>query len=177
MLGVEHILTGYDHLAFLLGLLIVGGSLRSVLKIITSFTVAHSITLALATLGVINFSPTITEPLIAASIIYVGLENIWRGGSDSRWLLALGFGLIHGCGFATALKELGIGSNGSGVALPLLSFNLGVELGQIAIAALILPMVWRLNARPSFAPRLVPACSLVIAVLGGFWLVQRTLLN
>src|SRR4051794_24965649 len=85
LLGLEHIATGYDHLLFLIGLLLVGGSIRSALKIITSFTVAHSITLALATLNVINLAPRIIEPLIAASIVYVGLENLCRKGIENRW--------------------------------------------------------------------------------------------
>ena len=111
-LGVEHILTGYDHLVFLLGLLIAGGSLMAAAKIITSFTVAHSITLAVATLGWINISPRIVEPLIAVSIAYVGLENIFRRDLNRRWLLTFGFGLIHGFGFASVLREMGIGSAG-----------------------------------------------------------------
>jgi hypothetical protein len=103
-LGVMHIATGYDHLLFLLGLLLVGGSFRSALQIITSFTCAHSITLALATLNVINIAPRIIEPLIAASIVYVGLENLLRPEVKGRWILTFGFGLIHGCGFAAALR-------------------------------------------------------------------------
>src|SRR5262245_37167615 len=149
-LGVEHILTGYDHLVFLLGLLIAGGSLGAAAKIITSFTVAHSITLAIATLGWINISPRIVEPLIAVSITYVGLENIFRRDLNRRWLLTLGFGLIHGFGFASVLREMGIGSAAGGVTLPLLSFNLGVELGQLAIASLILPLIWSLRRRTFF---------------------------
>jgi hydrogenase/urease accessory protein HupE len=175
ILGVEHILTGYDHLVFLLGLLIAGGSLMAVAKIITSFTVAHSITLAVATLGWINISPRIVEPLIAVSIAYVGLENIFRRDLNRRWLLTFGFGLIHGFGFASVLREMGIGSDGGGVTLPLLSFNLGVELGQLAIASLILPLIWSLRRRTFFVARFAPACSIMIALAGAYWLVLRTL--
>jgi hydrogenase/urease accessory protein HupE len=175
MLGIEHIATGYDHLVFLLGLLVVGGTFRSVVKIVTSFTVAHSITLALATLDVIRFPATVIEPIIAASIIYVGIENLVRRDLDRRWRLAFAFGLIHGCGFASVLRELGIGANGSGVAMPLLSFNLGVELGQITLAAVVLPVIWQLRQRPAFEPRYVPACSALIALAGGYWLVERIL--
>src|SRR6185295_3996903 len=127
-LGIEHIFTGYDHLAFLFALLIVGGSLKEAAKIITSFTIAHSFTLAVATLGLVNLPSTIVEPLIAASILYVGVENLLRKDYRRRWLLTFAFGLIHGFGFASVLRELGIGANGGGVAVPLFSFNLGVEI-------------------------------------------------
>ena len=174
-LGVEHILTGYDHLVFLLGLLIAGGTLAAAAKIITSFTIAHSITLALATLGWVNLSPRIVEPLIAVSIAYVGLENIFRRDLNRRWLLTFGFGLIHGFGFASVLRGMGIGSAGGGVSLPLLSFNLGVELGQLAIAGLILPLIWTLRRRAFFVARFAPACSVMIALAGAYWLWVRTL--
>jgi hydrogenase/urease accessory protein HupE len=174
-LGVEHIVTGYDHLVFLLGLLIVGGRFVASLKIITAFTVAHSITLALATLELIRLSPRIVEPLIAASIIYVGIENIFRRDLERRWMLAFGFGLIHGCGFATVLRDLGVGGGGTGVAVPLLSFNLGVEAGQLVIASILLPIIWKLNERPQYQPRYVPACSVIIALAGTYWLVTRLL--
>jgi hydrogenase/urease accessory protein HupE len=173
-LGIEHIATGYDHLLFLLGLLIVGGSLRAALQIITSFTLAHSITLALATLNIINIPPKIIEPLIAASIVFVGLQNILSPGVEKRWLLTFGFGLIHGCGFASALRDLGIGANGTSITVPLLSFNLGVELGQLAIAALVLPLIWKCRASPIFVQRLVPIGSGMIVLAGGYWLLERT---
>jgi hydrogenase/urease accessory protein HupE len=172
-LGVEHIAMGYDHLAFLCGLLIVGGTFRSALKVITAFTIAHSITLALVTLDLVRISPKLVEPLIAVSIIYVGLENILRRKLEKRWLLAFSFGLIHGCGFATVLRDMGIGSDAGGVLVPLLSFNLGVELGQLAITAFVLPLIWKLNNLPSFQPRYMPACSALIALAGAYWLVER----
>jgi len=175
LLGIMHIATGYDHMLFLLGLLMVGGSFKSALKIITSFTVAHSITLALATMNVINLSPRIIEPLIAVSIIYVGVENIVRRDMDKRWLLAFGFGLVHGCGFASALRDLGIGSDGTSIVVPLFSFNLGVEICQMTMAAVILPVIWKLRERPQFVHQLVPAGSCLIALAGTWWLLQRTL--
>ncbi len=175
-LGVEHILLGFDHLAFLFALLLAGGSFREAAKIITSFTVAHSITLALATLNIVNLPASIVEPMIAVSIVYVGLENIFRREIKWRWLLTFAFGLIHGFGFASVLREIGIGSQGGGVAAPLFSFNLGVELGQIAIAALVLPLIWKLRQQPNFVVRYVPVCSLLIALAGGYWLIERTLL-
>jgi hydrogenase/urease accessory protein HupE len=176
VLGVEHILTGYDHLAFLLALLLAGGSLRSNTKIITSFTVAHSLTLALATVGLVSISPAIVEPLIAASVVFVGLENLFRRRLAARTLVTFGFGLVHGLGFASTLRELGIGGFGARAAIPLLSFNLGVEIAQIAIAALVLPVVWRLEQRPSFALKHVPALSLLITFAGVYWFLARTLI-
>lgn len=173
VLGIEHILTGYDHLIFLLGLLLAGAGFKDVAKIITSFTAAHSITLALSTFGMVRIPPGVVEPLIAVSIVYVGLENIFRRDLKWRWLLTFGFGLVHGFGFASALRDLGIGS-GSGAALPLVSFNLGVEMGQMAIAAVALPLIWKLRERPLFVTRYAPVCSILISIAGGFWLVERT---
>jgi hydrogenase/urease accessory protein HupE len=174
VMGVKHIWTGYDHLLFLFGLLIVTRNFKDSIKIITCFTIAHSITLAIATLNFVQIPSRIVEPLIAASIVYVGLENLFRGGEPrGRWLLTFAFGLIHGFGFASVLRELGVGANGSSIAIPLISFNLGVELGQIAIAALALPLIWKLRTQPVFIRRWVPACSTLVALLGGFWFVQR----
>lgn len=173
-LGVEHILSGWDHLTFLLGLLIVGGKARESVKIITSFTVAHSITLVLATLDVIRFPDVWVEIIIAASIVYVGIENLCRHSYRGRWLLTFFFGLIHGCGFATALRERGIEVDGGSVWKPLLSFNLGVELGQLAIAAVVLPWIWKLQ--PKFSRWWIPALSTIVALLGAWLLLERTLL-
>lgn len=175
-LGLEHIAFGFDHLAFLLALLLAGSKLREAVKIITSFTVAHSITLALATFDVVNLPSWIVEPMIAVSIVYVGLENIFRCEVRNRWMLTFAFGLIHGFGFASVLRELGIAAQGSSAIVPLFSFNLGVELGQIALAALILPMIWKLREQPKFVTRYVTAFSLLIALAGGYWLVERTIL-
>jgi hydrogenase/urease accessory protein HupE len=175
VLGVEQMLTGYDHLVFLFGLLLMCGTFRSATKIITAFTVAYSITLALATYNIVSFPSRIVEPMIAVSIGYVGVENIWPHNLDKRWLFTFGFGLIHGLGFASVLRDLGIGANGSGAVIPLLSFNLGIELGQISIAAIVLPIVWSLRRQPLFVARWVPACSVVVALLGSYWFIQRTL--
>jgi len=171
VLGIEHIITGWDHLAFLFGLLVVGGKLRDAVKIITSFTLEHSLTLALATLNVINIPSHIVEPLIAASIVYVGFENIVRDNFSKRWMLTFAFGLIHGCGFASVLREMGIGQHGTSVVTPLVWFNIGVELGQLAIAAVMLPLIWKL--KPTFPKRWVPATSIALIVLGSYFLVQR----
>ena len=177
-LGIKHILTGYDHLLFLFGLLIVTRRFAPALRIITCFTIAHSITLAIATLSPLPAPPRLVEPLIAASIVYVGLENIARGGEPKgRWLLTFVFGLIHGCGFASALRELGVGSSGGGIAVPLVCFNGGVELGQLLIAALVLPVIWHLNRNPVFLKRFVPASSFAVVLFGSYWFVQRLWLS
>jgi len=173
-LGVKHILTGYDHLLFLFGLLLVARGFFSSLGIITSFTVAHSITLAVATLNVVQIPSRIVEPLIAASIVFVGIENLLRGDiPTARRMVAFGFGLIHGFGFASALREAGIGSGTGGILLPLFSFNLGVELSQIMVAAVALPIIWKLRENPMFIARWAPACSAAVVLLGSFWFVQR----
>ncbi len=176
-LGVEHIWTGYDHLLFLFGLLVVCIRFRSSVAIISCFTLAHSLTLALATLDLVNLPSRYTEPLIAASIVYVGVENLVRRGAEPRGRCALTFlfGLIHGFGFASVLRELGVGQGGHGLAMPLFSFNLGVELGQIAIAAVVLPIIWQLRKNEKFLRRGVPALSVIVALAGLYWLLERTL--
>jgi hypothetical protein len=174
ILGVKHILTGYDHLLFLFGLLVVVRGLVSSLSIITSFTIAHSITLAAATFNLAQIPSRIVEPLIAASIVFVGVDNLLRSAiPKGRRMVAFGFGLIHGFGFASVLREMGIGAGIGGVALPLLSFNVGVELGQIVVAAVARPIIWKLRESPMFIARWAPACSAAVVVLGSFWFIQR----
>lgn len=139
-LGIEHILEGFDHILFLLALLLGGGRARAVLGIVTAFTVAHSITLALAVLDVVAPSPRIVEPLIALSIIYVALENILLPHAPSRrWAVGFLFGLLHGFGFAGALRTLGLPRHG--LYESLVCFNLGIEAGQLAIVAVAFPLV------------------------------------
>jgi hydrogenase/urease accessory protein HupE len=174
LMGVRHIWTGYDHLLFLFGLLVVTRNFASSVKIITCFTIAHSITLAVATLSLVSVPSRIVEPMIAASIVYVGVENLLRGDDPKgRWLLTLAFGLIHGFGFASVLRELGVGANGTSITVPLVSFNLGVEIGQVVIAGLVLPVIWKLRTHPLFVRRWVPAASVLVALLGSYWFVQR----
>ena len=177
-LGIEHILTGYDHLLFLFSLLVITHSFWPALKIITFFTIAHSITLALASLNLVELSSSIVEPLIAATIIYVGVENIIRGDHPKgRGLLTFFFGLIHGFGFAGVLREMGISTSGNDIIVPLFSFNLGVEIGQITVAAITLPIIWWLHTKPAIQQRLTPVCSILACLAGGYWLVERTLLS
>jgi hypothetical protein len=177
-LGIGHIFTGYDHVAFLIGLLLLGGSFKELVQIVTAFTVAHSITLALATLAVVNPTPRVVEPLIAASIVYVAAENLWalRRGTRAaalrhRWMLTFAFGLVHGFGFASVLRELHLPR--SGLAAALVTFNLGVEVGQVCIVALAVPLLAALRRTRWFETVGVRLCSLAVGCLGLTWLVQR----
>ena len=174
LLGVEHILTGFDHLCFLLALLLVATRFRDVLTVVTTFTVAHSLTLAAAALGRVSLSSAIVEPLIAVSIVYIGLENLFlRRQPRHRLALVFAFGLIHGFGFAGALTERLPGITGIAVVPPLLGFNVGVELGQLAVAAALVPLIRLARTQPGFSARMQPACSLLIASAGFIWLLQR----
>ena len=175
-LGIEHIVLGYDHLLFLFGFLVAGCRFWSAWRIMTSFTIAHSITLALATFEVVHLSSNVVEPLIAASIIYVGVENLFRRDLHRRWLLTFVFGLVHGLGFASVLRELGIGGSGIEAVVPLLAFNVGVELGQVALAALVLPLMWTAQKRCQCFQRVAIACSVLIVLAGTYWFVERTVL-
>jgi hydrogenase/urease accessory protein HupE len=175
-LGIEHILTGYDHLLFLFGLMVVCRDLRAIFKVITCFTVAHSITLALAALDIFRLPGRVVEPMIAASIAYVGIENLLRGDSPKRRsLVAFSFGLVHGLGFADGLRGLGINSGQLGILGPLLGFNLGVEIGQLSVAAFALPLLWKLRRNPVFVRRWIPICSGAVALAGSYWMLERIL--
>jgi hydrogenase/urease accessory protein HupE len=170
-LGVEHILTGADHLVFLLGLLLVGGRLRSLLAAVSAFTLAHSITLALASLSVFVPSPRLVEPAIALSIAYVGLENLFVKDASKRWRITFPFGLIHGFGFAGALREIGL-PHGQ-IPIALVSFNLGVEIGQLGVLAIVLPATLAARRASWFGERGVEILSAAIAVGGGVLFVVR----
>lgn len=173
-LGVEHIWTGYDHLLFLAGLLLTAPSLRAMLLIVTGFTVAHSITLSAAALGLITLPSSLVEAAIAASIVFVGVENLWKPTTKRRVATTFTLGLIHGFGFAGLLAELGL-PRGS-LVLALAAFNGGVELGQAALVTVTLPLLLLLGRAPWWRSRAVPALSLAVAAVGVYWLVDRTLL-
>jgi hydrogenase/urease accessory protein HupE len=175
-LGIFHILTGYDHLLFLFGLLVMCRSGRAAALFITSFTVAHSLTLALSTFGLVSLPSRFVEAAIAASILYVGIENLIRHDQPTLWraLLAFAFGLVHGLGFAAVLREMGVANSGSAAVIPLVAFNSGVELGQLGVAAIILPLVWLLRRNESTRRIGLPACSVAVAISGGYWLLDRT---
>jgi hydrogenase/urease accessory protein HupE len=170
-LGVEHILGGYDHLLFLLALVLVTPALRTLTATVSVFTLAHSITLALSTLGVFAPPPGLVECAIALSISYVGLENLTERASRPRFLIVLAFGLIHGFGFAGALAELGLPQARTPGAL--LAFNVGVELGQLGVLAIAYPVIQLLCRTRWFVPRAVPALSLCTALVGVLWFLER----
>lgn len=176
LLGIEHILTGYDHMLFLLSLLMVGASLRQLIKIVTAFTVAHSITLSLATLGLVDLPSRWVESAIALSITYVAAENVWRGSASigSRWLVTFGFGLVHGLGFASALTEMHLPR--ANVAASLVGFNLGVEIGQVTVIVLAFLVLDALR-QWTWAPAFRRVVSVAAALVGFFWFIQRALLT
>ena len=170
VLGIEHILIGFDHLAFLLALFAAGITWRSALATITAFTVAHSLTLLAAATGLVGLPANLVEAGIAASIVVVAIANLRRrGGATHRWPLAFVFGLVHGFGFANVLAELRVGDD---TLLPLLTFNLGVEVGQLAFALAALPLL-------AFAARALPRCrvldcvSVLVGLAGVLWLIER----
>jgi hydrogenase/urease accessory protein HupE len=171
VLGVEHVVTGYDHLLFLFGVLIACRTVRSMLAVVTSFTLAHSLTLGLAVFSHVSISGRIVEPLIAASIVFVGIENVRRQDRIGRRVaVTFAFGLVHGLGFAGALEGLHL--TGGAVPLTLFSFNLGVELGQLAVALLAVPVLSRLHTTPH-GLRGLRFSSVALSLTGLFWFVQR----
>jgi HupE / UreJ protein len=172
-LGVEHILIGWDHLLFLLALLVRGGGWLSLLKITTAFTLAHSVTLALAVLELVSLPGRLVEGVIALSIAVVAAENLFRRPVISRrWLVSFGFGLVHGFGFSSVLREIGLPTQG--FLLSLLGFNVGVELGQALVVAVALPALALLR-RTRWEPPLVRAASAATLLVGAVLFVERTL--
>lgn len=173
MLGLEHILHGYDHLLFLCSLLLTMHKLSSMLGIITAFTLSHSITLALAALDVITIAPAVIEPMIAISIIVAaGLNFLQREVATERYAMAVGFGLIHGFGFAGGLREAGFEAGGN-IVSALLPFNLGVECGQLAIAVLLLPMMMLTRRQSILSRYAAPVLNSLVITVSTYWLVQR----
>jgi hydrogenase/urease accessory protein HupE len=171
--GIHHILIGPDHLLFLVGLLLLGGSIRRLAMVVTSFTIAHSITLSLAALNILSPPARIIEPAIALSIVYVGADNLLaQGGRDVRAWIAFAFGFIHGFGFANVLREMELPSRALGWSL--FSFNFGVEIGQLLVVVTVASAFAFLRSRSEWARRrLVFAGSIVVIVAGTFWFVQR----
>jgi hypothetical protein len=173
-LGVEHILTGFDHLLFLCALLVTVTRFRHMLGIVTAFTLAHSATLALAALDVVALPPSVVEPLIAVSIIVACVDNLLRReASRDRIWLAAGFGLIHGFGFASMLREAMMAQQGRGLLMPLLSFNLGVEAGQLMVAAVMIAVLIFARSKEFFLRFGAPALSGVVIAISAYWLMQR----
>jgi hypothetical protein len=185
--GVWHIWIGYDHILFLLALLLpavlvrregrwepapqLGGAVREVFKVVTAFTVAHSITLSLAALEVVTLPSRWVESAIAASVIVAALSNLRGGGESRRWVMAFVFGLIHGFGFASVLADLGLPKDA--LVLALVGFNVGVELGQLAIVAVFLPLAFSLRGTRFYRVGVLKGGSVLVAMLAAWWLVQR----
>jgi HupE / UreJ protein len=172
-MGIEHILTGYDHLVFLFGLLLVGGRTRSLIGVVTAFTLAHSITLALAALEVWSPPSRVTEAGIALSIVYVGVENLFAKSAEGRWRITFPFGLVHGFGFASALREVALAR--AQIPIALVSFNLGVEIGQLVVMALVVPPLLWLRKRKLIDRRATVILSLCVAGAGATWFLARVL--
>ena len=185
--GVWHIWIGYDHILFLLALLLPAvvtrqggqwvpvpgllGAVKEVVKVVTAFTLAHSITLTLAGLQIVSLPSRLVESVIAASVIVAALNNLRGTVQGKRWLMAFGFGLIHGFGFASVLADLGLPQGA--LVLALVGFNVGVELGQLAIVAVFLPLAFWLRATRFYRVGLLTAGSIVVALLASWWLAQR----
>jgi hydrogenase/urease accessory protein HupE len=172
--GVHHILIGPDHLLFLVGLLLLGGTLKQLLLVVTAFTIAHSITLSLAALGMVIPPANAIEPAIALSIVYVGADNLLvsAGGRDTRAWIAFAFGLIHGFGFANVLRDMDLPSRALGWTL--FAFNVGVEIGQLVFVVVVASLlIWIRSRSETAARRLVFAGSIFVMLAGAFWFVER----
>jgi len=171
--GIHHILIGPDHLLFLIGLLLLGGSARQLLFVVTAFTVAHSVTLSMAVLNILSPPARLVEPVIALSIVYVGLDNLLaRGGKDVRVWIASLFGFIHGFGFASVLREMGLPSGALGWSL--FSFNFGVELGQLMVVLVVAVVLAQIRTRSSrIADRIAVVGSVGVIIAGAFCFVER----
>jgi len=171
--GVHHILIGPDHLLFLFGLLLLGGRLMTLTKIVTAFTLGHSLTLSLAVLGIVTPPAAIVEPAIALTIVVVGADNLLRGdGVDLRPWAALAFGLVHGFGFANVLREFGLPREALGWSL--FSFNVGVEIGQLAVVIVIASLLDFVGRRShKVRQRVTVVGSAVVIAAGVYWFIQR----
>jgi hydrogenase/urease accessory protein HupE len=173
-LGIEHIWTGYDHILFLISLLMLGGSLRYLLKVVTAFSLSHSVTLFLAALNIVSVPSRWVEIAIALSIAYIASENLWRKQPQARWQLAFGFGLIHGLGFSSALQELDLPR--TNLVTSLASFSLGIEIGQFAIVLAVYLGLFYLRKLPGDLTirRLISAGVLVMSAI---WVWERAFIG
>lgn len=172
VLGLKHIFTGYDHILFIISLLFGAKTFRHILSLVTAFTIAHSITLALATFDIVQLPSRFVESAIALSVVYVALMNIFNKDSKHQPWLAFAFGLIHGFGFAGILSEMRLDTNH--MAASLLSFNIGIEIGQLIIVSLVYPLIlWikKLTLKP--IKWVIPGTSAAILAFGLVWFIQR----
>lgn len=181
ILGVEHILTGIDHLIFVLGLLLLVNSTKLLIKTITSFTIAHSITLSAAALGLVSVQPSVIETVIAISVVFLGVELVHKfqgkEGLTVRypWLIAFTFGLLHGFGFAGALADVGLPKDN--IPLALLLFNVGVEIGQLLFVAASLAVIWLIHKIPVYKPNWTRFVTpYAIGSFAAFWFIERLLI-
>ena len=173
MLGVEHLIGGPDHLLFVFGLLFIVFGWQNLIKTITAFTLAHSVTLGLSVLEIVSLPSATIEALIALTIIYLALEiKDERDNKNTPWLMAFGFGLLHGFGFAGALSEIGIANEQ--LLLSLLFFNIGIEIGQLIMIPLFLISIWLLQ-KIKFNFSVTKLSSYAIGGMGSFWLIERVL--
>jgi hypothetical protein len=187
--GIEHILIGPDHILFLIGLLLLGGTLAKLAVIVTAFTIGHSITLSLAALDMLSPPAYFIEPLIALTIVIVGADNLLvirntdaatatatpKAPSDIRAWLAAGFGLVHGFGFAYVLKEFGLPQAALGWSL--FAFNVGVEIGQLLIVLVVAGALMLVRFRSAHAARLLAvAGSVAVIAAGAYWFIERVFL-
>lgn len=170
LLGVEHIATGYDHILFLLALLLIGGGFRKLVGIVTAFTVAHSVTLALATLDIVTLPTRLVESAIALSIAWVAFENVVLDRSHGRWRITFAFGLVHGFGFASILRAMRLPARN--LAASLVSFNLGVEAGQVVVVLLAYPLIVAVQ-RARQRRAIVVVVSGAILALALYWFIER----
>ncbi len=172
--GIYHIFTGPDHILFIVGLLLLGGSMLRLMSIVTAFTIAHSITLSLAALDMVSLPARLIEPAIALSIVYVGIDNLMIGkeGRDVRAWTAFFFGFVHGFGFAGVLKEFGLPSQALGWSL--FSFNFGVEIGQACIVVVVASLLAALRKRnPDLSRQVAMIGSVCVILAGSYWFIQR----
>ncbi len=178
--GIEHILLGYDHLLFVVSLVLLLGTIGTIARAVTAFTIAHSITLIGTVLGIFGLPQAPVEAIIALSIIFLAVEIVKKEPGHLRlseripWVVAFLFGLLHGFGFAGALKEIGLPE--SDVPTALLTFNLGVEVGQLAIVGATLAILTSLRVLPDYwRPRILKAASYAIGITASFWFLDRAL--
>jgi hydrogenase/urease accessory protein HupE len=171
--GIGHIVMGPDHLFFLLGLLLLGGTARQLVIVVSCFTVAHTLTLSLAAFNVLSSPPRIVEPAIALSIVYVGADNLLsRGGRDMRAWIAAAFGFIHGLAYANVLRDMDLPKRA--LEWSLFSFNLGLEIGQLVVVAAIASVLASVRLRDeNLGRRVVLAGSVAVIAAGAFWFIQR----
>jgi hypothetical protein len=175
-IGFTHILPlGADHILFVLGLFLLSPNLKPLFWQVTTFTLAHSVTLGLSIFGVISVSPSIVEPIIALSITFIAVENIiTKELKPWRIVVIFMFGLIHGMGFAGVLSEIGLPQDQE--LLALIAFNIGVEFGQIAVIGLALGAVWFFRQATWYRARVSIPASIAVGAIGLFWFVERTVM-